>query len=111
MEHLYKYPGKHGNIPELKSFVDTAKAHGVKTVVAADLMSLCILEAPGHYGVDVWWYVPTLWNSPGYGGPHAAFFATLETYKRNIPGRIIGQTRDVDEAPALRMALQTREQH
>ena len=109
---LIQYPGKHGNIPELKTFVDTVKAHGVKTVVAADLMSLCILEAPGHYGVDVVVGTSQRFGIPlGYGGPHAAFFATLETYKRNIPGRIIGQTRDVDEAPALRMALQTREQH
>ena len=88
-----------------------AKDFDLKTIVAADLLSLTILEAPGTYGVDVVVGTTQRFGIPmGYGGPHAAYFATKANYKRNIPGRIIGQ-KDQDEAPALRMALQTREQH
>ena len=71
-----------------------------------------MLEAPGKYDVDVVVGTTQRFGIPlGYGGPHAAYFATKEAYKRNIPGRIIGQTRDMEGKPALRMALQTREQH
>ncbi len=107
-----QYPGKTGAIPDLENFIRTAQNHEIATVVAADIMSLVVLEAPGKYGADVVVGTTQRFGIPlGYGGPHAAFFATKEKYKRNVPGRIIGQTRDLDENPALRMALQTREQH
>ena len=109
---VFQYPGKHGGIPDLKKLINKAKEQGVCTVVAADIMSLVLLESPGHHGADVVVGTTQRFGIPlGYGGPHAAFFATKEHYKRNIPGRIIGQTRDLNENPALRMALQTREQH
>ena len=109
---FFQYPGKHGNIINLPNGVGKAKAIDLKTIVAADLLSLTLLEAPGTYGVDVVVGTTQRFGIPlGYGGPHAAYFATKADYKRNIPGRIIGQTKDMDDNPALRMALQTREQH
>ena len=109
---FFQYPGKNGAIVDLPSLVERAKSQEIKTVIAADLLSLTLLEAPGKYDVDVVVGTTQRFGIPlGYGGPHAAFFATKESYKRNIPGRIIGQTRDMDGKPALRMALQTREQH
>ena len=109
---IFQYPGKHGSIPNLKKWIEIVKSHEISTVVSADIMSLVLLEAPGEFGADVVVGTTQRFGIPlGYGGPHAAFFATKEHYKRNIPGRIIGQTRDLDENPALRMALQTREQH
>jgi len=109
---FFQYPGKFGALCNLPELVEKVKALEIKTVVAADLLSLTLLEAPGNYGVDVVVGTTQRFGIPlGYGGPHAAYFATREAYKRNIPGRIIGQTRDLDGAPALRMALQTREQH
>ena len=109
---LAQYPGKHGALPNLASLKERCAAHDVKIAVAADIMSLVVLEAPGQYGVDVVVGTTQRFGIPlGYGGPHAAFFATKEEYKRAIPGRIIGRTIDTDGNPALRMALQTREQH
>ena len=109
---FFQYPGKNGNIIDLPAAINNAKTFGLKTIVAADLLSLTLLEAPGSYGVDVVVGTTQRFGIPlGYGGPHAAYFATKKDYKRNIPGRIIGQTLDQDENPALRMALQTREQH
>lgn len=109
---IFQYPGKNGAIPDLKKWIAKAQAFELTTVVAADLMSLVLLESPGTYGADVVVGTTQRFGIPlGYGGPHAAFFATKSSYKRNIPGRIIGQTKDLDENPALRMALQTREQH
>ena len=109
---FFQYPGKYGSIPNLPELIKKVQAFDIKTVVAADLLSLTLLEAPGKYGVDVVVGTTQRFGIPlGYGGPHAAYFATREAYKRNIPGRIIGQTRDLEGAPALRMALQTREQH
>ena len=109
---FFQYPGKHGAICNLPELVKKAQGFDIKTVVAADLLSLTLLEAPGNYGVDAVVGTTQRFGIPlGYGGPHAAYFATREAYKRNLPGRIIGQTRDLDGAPALRMALQTREQH
>ena len=109
---LFQYPGKNGNIIDLDAAIGKAQALSIKTVVAADLLALTLLEAPGQYGADVVVGTTQRFGIPlGYGGPHAAYFATKTDYKRNIPGRIIGQTRDLDGKPALRMALQTREQH
>ena len=109
---LFQYPGKHGDIIDLAAHIEKAKALDIKTVIAADLFALTLLEAPGKYGVDAVVGTTQRFGIPlGYGGPHAAYFATKEAYKRNIPGRIIGQTRDMEGKPALRMALQTREQH
>ena len=109
---LIQYPGIHGEIKDLAKYCEIAKSKGLKIVVAADLLSLCILKEPACFGVDVVVGTSQRFGIPlGYGGPHAAFFATKEEYKRSIPGRIIGVSKDVDENTALRMALQTREQH
>ncbi len=109
---LLQYPGKYGQVYDYASFVENCNANEIKVAVAADILSLVKLKAPGEFGVDVVIGTTQRFGIPlGYGGPHAAFFATKETYKRNIPGRIIGVTKDTDGRPALRMALQTREQH
>ncbi len=109
---LLQYPGKYGQVYDYSNFVAKAKENDIKVAVAADIMSLVLLKAPGEFGVDVVVGTSQRFGIPlGYGGPHAAFFATREEYKRNIPGRIIGVTRDTDGKRALRMALQTREQH
>ncbi|WP_437398150.1 aminomethyl-transferring glycine dehydrogenase [Flagellimonas lutimaris] len=109
---LLQYPGKHGQLNDYASFVEKAKAKEIKVAVAADILSLVMLTPPGEWEVDAVVGTTQRFGIPlGYGGPHAAFFATKEAYKRNIPGRIIGITKDTDGNPALRMALQTREQH
>ena len=109
---LLQYPGKYGQVYDYQKFVLKAKEKDIKIAVAADILSLVLLTPPGEFGVDVVVGTSQRFGIPlGYGGPHAAFFATKEEYKRNIPGRIIGVTKDRDERPALRMALQTREQH
>ncbi|APQ17898.1 aminomethyl-transferring glycine dehydrogenase [Maribacter hydrothermalis] len=109
---LLQYPGKYGQVNDYSSFVQKAKEKDIKVAVAADIMSLVLLTPPGEIGVDVVVGTTQRFGIPlGYGGPHAAFFATKEEYKRSIPGRIIGVTKDTDGKPALRMALQTREQH
>lgn len=109
---LLQYPGKYGQIYDYADFVFKAKENNIKVAVAADILSLVLLRPPGEFGVDVVVGTTQRFGIPlGYGGPHAAFFATKEEYKRNIPGRIIGVTKDADGKPALRMALQTREQH
>lgn len=109
---LLQYPGKLGRIFDYHTFVAKAKETGVKVAVAADILSLVKLQAPGELGVDVVVGTTQRFGIPlGYGGPHAAYFATRAEYKRNIPGRIIGVTKDTDGNYALRMALQTREQH
>ena len=109
---MLQYPGKHGQVTDIKTFIENAKAANIKVAVAADIMSLVKLEAPGKYGADVVVGTTQRFGIPmGYGGPHAAYFATKEAYKRDIPGRIIGVTKDMNGNRALRMALQTREQH
>jgi len=109
---LLQYPGKYGQLNDYASFVEKAKDNEIKVAVAADILSLVMLTPPGEWGVDAVVGTTQRFGIPlGYGGPHAAFFATKEAYKRNIPGRIIGITKDTDGNPALRMALQTREQH
>ena len=109
---LLQYPGQEGIAIDGKPWAERCQAHGIMTVVAADLMALTLLTPPGNWGVDAVVGTSQRFGVPmGYGGPHAAFLATKEAYKRNIPGRIIGVTKDTDGNRALRMALQTREQH
>ncbi|MDP5081708.1 MAG: aminomethyl-transferring glycine dehydrogenase [Winogradskyella sp.] len=109
---ILQYPGKDGQITDIKSFIEKANASQIKVAVAADILSLIKLEAPGKFGADVVIGTTQRFGIPmGYGGPHAAYFATKEAYKRDLPGRIIGLTKDVNGNRALRMALQTREQH
>ena len=109
---LLQYPGKSGVIIDLECFISKANQNEIKVAVAADILSLVSLEAPGKLGADVVVGTTQRFGIPmGYGGPHAAYFATKEAYKRFIPGRIIGVTKDMDGNRALRMALQTREQH
>jgi glycine dehydrogenase len=109
---LVQYPGKHGQVYDFSDFVKKAHEKDIKVSFAADLLSLVLLTPPGEFGADAVVGTSQRFGIPlGYGGPHAAFFATKEDYKRSIPGRIIGITRDADGNRALRMALQTREQH
>ncbi|WP_158847176.1 aminomethyl-transferring glycine dehydrogenase [Algibacter sp. L1A34] len=109
---ILQYPGKDGQITDIKSFISKANSNRIKVAVAADILSLVKLEAPGKFGADVVLGTTQRFGIPmGYGGPHAAYFATKEAYKRDLPGRIIGVTKDANGNRALRMALQTREQH
>jgi len=109
---LLQYPGASGNVVNYTDFAQTCVDSNIRIAVAADILSLVLLEAPGHWGADVVVGTTQRFGIPlGYGGPHAAFFATREEFKRQIPGRIIGVTKDTDGKRALRMALQTREQH
>ncbi|MEO7104483.1 MAG: aminomethyl-transferring glycine dehydrogenase [Gemmatimonadaceae bacterium] len=109
---LVQYPASDGAIRDYSALCETAHAAGALVTVAADLLSLILLAPPGEWGADIVVGNTQRFGVPlGYGGPHAGFFATRDDYKRQIPGRIIGVSRDADGAPALRMALQTREQH
>tara|TARA_B100000809_G_scaffold49621_1_gene44608 strand:- start:31432 stop:34278 length:2847 start_codon:yes stop_codon:yes gene_type:complete len=109
---LIQYPGKNGRVLDYSKFVKSANEKEVRVAVAADLLSLAILTPPGEWGADIVLGTTQRFGIPlGYGGPHAAYFATKQVYKRNIPGRIIGVTKDANGNRALRMALQTREQH
>ena len=109
---LVQYPASHGEIRNYKAFAEKVHANGSLLTVAADLMSLVLLTPPGEWGADVVVGTSQRFGIPmGYGGPHAAYMATKEEYKRNIPGRIIGVTIDAQGNKALRLALQTREQH
>ncbi|CAI8400772.1 MAG: Glycine dehydrogenase (decarboxylating) [Polaribacter sejongensis] len=109
---ILQYPGKHGQVYDYADFVSKAIDKNIKVAVAADILSLVKLKTPAEFGVDVVVGTTQRFGIPlGYGGPHAAYFATKEKYKRSIPGRIIGVTKDKNGARALRMALQTREQH
>ncbi len=109
---ILQYPAKHGQVYDYTDFVAKANENNIKVVVAADILSLAVLKAPAEFGVDVVVGTTQRFGIPlGYGGPHAGYFATKEAYKRSIPGRIIGITKDKDGGKALRMALQTREQH
>ncbi len=109
---LLQYPGKYGQIHTYSDFISNATKNNIKVSVAADILSLVLLTPPGELGADIVVGTTQRFGIPlGYGGPHAAYFATKEEYKRHIPGRIIGVTKDTDGKPALRMALQTREQH
>jgi glycine dehydrogenase len=109
---LLQYPDARGHVSDIESTIAHLNGASIQVAVCSDLMALALLKSPGSIGADV-----VLGNSQrfgvpmGYGGPHAAFFASKETYKRTLPGRIIGVSKDADENTALRMALQTREQH
>lgn len=109
---VVQYPACDGSIYDYKEFVEKAHSKEVLVAVAADVMSLALLTPPGEWGADIVFGSTQRFGVPmGYGGPHAAYFATKEEYKRNVPGRIIGVSQDAKGDLALRMALQTREQH
>ncbi|MEO7217161.1 MAG: aminomethyl-transferring glycine dehydrogenase [Gemmatimonadaceae bacterium] len=109
---LLQYPATDGAIHDYSAICEAAHAHEALVTVASDLLSLVLLAPPGDWGADIVVGNTQRFGVPlGYGGPHAGFLATRDEYKRQIPGRIIGVSRDADGAPALRMALQTREQH
>ncbi len=109
---LLQYPASDGRIADYRELCERAHGAGALVTVATDLLALTVLAPPGEWGADVAVGNSQRFGVPlGYGGPHAAFFATKERYKRQLPGRIIGVTRDSAGHQALRMALQTREQH
>jgi len=109
---ILQYPGKYGQVFDYADFIAKAKENEIKIAVAADILSLVKLTPPGEMGADVVLGTTQRFGIPlGYGGPHAAYFATKDEYKRSMPGRIIGVTVDTNGNRALRMALQTREQH
>ena len=109
---LLQYPASDGKIYDYRSFVEKAHAVGALVTVAADPLSLTLLTPPGEFGADIAVGSTQRFGIPlGYGGPHAAYFATKEEYKRQVPGRIVGVSKDSQGNPALRLALQTREQH
>ena len=109
---LLEYTGAEGEIADIAPLIHNAHEAGTLVAVAADLMSLVLLTPPGELGADICLGTSQRFGVPmGYGGPHAAYFATRDSYKRAIPGRIIGVSQDRHGQPAMRMALQTREQH
>ncbi|OIP02123.1 MAG: glycine dehydrogenase (aminomethyl-transferring) [Bacteroidetes bacterium CG2_30_33_31] len=109
---IIQYTDKFGKINDYSAFIEKAHQNNSVVAMAADLMSLLVLKSPGEMGVDIAFGSTQRFGIPmGFGGPHAAYFAVTETYKRNIPGRIIGISVDHQGNRALRMALQTREQH
>ncbi|HET7732369.1 MAG TPA: glycine dehydrogenase (aminomethyl-transferring), partial [Paludibacter sp.] len=109
---IVQYPNANGSIENYADFVTEAHAAGCKVAVAADILSLALLTPPGEWGADIVFGSTQRWGIPmGFGGPAAAYFATRDEFKRDMPGRIIGISKDVNSKTALRMALQTREQH
>ncbi|GDY25106.1 glycine dehydrogenase (decarboxylating) [Agarivorans sp. Toyoura001] len=109
---LLQYPGTTGRVRDLSELIEQVHSNKGIVAVAADIMALVMLKSPGAMGADVVLGCAQRFGVPmGYGGPHAAFFATRDAYKRSLPGRIIGVSKDRRGKPALRMALQTREQH
>ena len=109
---LVQYPATDGSVPEYAGFAKAAHDAGALVVVAADLLALTLLRPPGEIGADVAVGSAQRFGVPlGYGGPHAAFFATRDAFKRQMPGRLVGVSRDAQGRPALRLSLGTREQH
>ena len=109
---LMQYPGTNGEVRDLTSDITKAKDNGVLTIIACDILALTILKTPAEMGADIAIGNSQRFGVPmGFGGPHAAFLATRDEFKRMVPGRIIGVSQDVHGNPAMRMSLQTREQH
>ena len=109
---LVQYPDNLGRVDDFRGVIERAHAKNCMVVMAADILALTLLESPGSLGADVAVGSTQRFGVPmGFGGPHAGFLATSDEYKRFMPGRLIGMSRDVSGAPALRMAMQTREQH
>ena len=109
---LLQYPASDGAIYDYRNFIETAHHHHALVTVAADILSLILLTPPGEFGADIAVGSTQRLGVPlGYGGPHAAYFATKDAFKRNVPGRMVGVSKDAQGNPALRLALQTREQH
>ena len=109
---LLQYPATDGDVLDYEPFVQTAHENDALVVVAADLLALVLLRAPGEFGADVVVGNSQRFGVPlGYGGPHAAYMATREDYKRQLPGRLVGVSIDAQGNPAMRLAMQTREQH
>ena len=109
---IMQLPNADGSVEDYSGFIDKAHASGCKATVIADLMSLALLKAPGSYGADIVCGTAQRFGLPvGFGGPTAGYMATKEDYKRELPGRIIGLSKDAHDRPAYRLALQTREQH
>lgn len=109
---MVQYPGTEGEVLDYGEFIKISHSNGVKVVMASDLLALTMLKPPGEFGADIVVGSAQRFGVPmGYGGPHAAFLATSQEYKRMMPGRIIGVSVDSFGKPALRMAMQTREQH
>ena len=109
---LLQYPGSSGEVRDYSDLIESAHGDGTLITIATDLLSLVLLKSPGVMGADiVVGNAQRFGVSMGYGGPHAAFYATREKFVRSMPGRVIGVSVDGDDRPALRMALQTREQH
>jgi glycine dehydrogenase len=109
---LLQYPGANGDVRDYRALADTLHTNGALVLVAADPLALTLLAAPGEWGADVVVGSSQRFGVPmGFGGPHAAFFATRDEFKRSLPGRLVGVTIDANGQPAYRLALQTREQH
>src|SRR6266516_7122185 len=109
---LVQYPATDGAIDDYSEFVRQAHDAGALVVVAADILALTLIKPPGEFGADVAVGNTQRFGVPlGFGGPHAAYFATRDRYKRHMPGRLVGVSHDAEGRPAYRLALQTREQH